>query len=160
MTTRRIMNEIKELNEYIASEQLIINRIVDLRMDEDNLYSLEITFLGPDETPYEEIINNLQIKIPHDYPHKPPNMKFTTKLYHPNISVDGDICLDILKNNWKPVYTLRTLLLSIMSLLSDPNPESPLNGDAAIMYENSKTSLNARRKFARKILQFSRQDPA
>ena len=69
-------------------------------------------------------------------------MTFKNKIYHPNMSQDGHICLDILKDKWSPVYTIRTVILSIISLLSDPNPESPLNGQAAQLNKQSKKEYN------------------
>ena len=119
---------------------------------------MEICFLGPKETPYEEIVNNISIQIPKEYPHKAPNMRFINRIFHPNISTDGTICLDILKDNWRPIYTLRTTLMSIISLLSDPNPDSPLNGEAARMYEKSLKTKEARRKYNKMILSFSKNN--
>ena len=62
---------------------------------------------------------------------KPPVVKFTSKMFHPNIYQDGSICLDILKERWSPSYDVTAILTSIQSLLSDPNPSSPANNVAA-----------------------------
>ena len=113
---------------------------------------LDVCFLGPKESPYEETINNIFIQIPSEYPIKAPIMKFQNKIYHPNISTDGIICLDILKDKWSPVYTIRTIIMSIISLLSDPNPDSPLNGQAAQLYKDSLSSTEARRKYIKMII--------
>ena len=97
----------------------------------DNLFEWEAVLLGPTETPYEGGVFILNIHIPLDYPMKPPNILFKTKIYHPNINSTGSICLDILKSNWSPSLTLSKLLLSICSLLNDPNCDDPLVPDIA-----------------------------
>lgn len=60
-----------------------------------------------------------------------PKVVFNTKIYHPNIDILGRICLDILKDKWSPALQIRSVLLSIQALLSSPNPEDPLNNEAA-----------------------------
>mmetsp|Transcript_24973 Transcript_24973/g.31167 ORF Transcript_24973/g.31167 Transcript_24973/m.31167 type:complete len:151 (-) Transcript_24973:138-590(-) len=69
-----------------------------------------------------------------DYPNKPPKVKFLTKMFHPNIYSDGSICLDIFKTTWSPVYDVSAVLTSIQSLLTDPNPNSPVNAIASKMF--------------------------
>ena len=91
-----------------------------------NLYEWEAVILGPDGTPYSNGVFHLNVSISSDYPFKPPIVIFKTKIYHPNINSAGNICLDILKNNWNASLTISKILLSICSLLSDPNPEDPL----------------------------------
>lgn len=61
-------------------------------------------------------------------------VKFQTKVFHPNVYADGSICLDILQNKWSPIYDVAGLLTSIQSLLSDPNPNSPANQEAARLF--------------------------
>ena len=103
----------------------------------DNLFEWEAVLLGPTETPYEGGVFILNIHIPLDYPMKPPNILFKTKIYHPNINSTGAICLDILKSNWSPSLTLSKLLLSICSLLNDPNCDDPLVPDIAKEYKQN-----------------------
>lgn len=105
---------------------------------EENIYIWEATVKGPDETPYEHGIFRLRIHFPNEYPYRPPKVKFETKIFHPNISPTGDICLDILRDRWSPALTITRVLLSILSILSDPNPNDPLVPDVAIMYKNNK----------------------
>jgi len=103
----------------------------------DNLFEWEAVLLGPTETPYEGGVFILNIHISKDYPMKPPNILFKTKIYHPNINSTGAICLDILKSNWSPSLTLSKLLLSICSLLNDPNCDDPLVPDIAKEYKQN-----------------------
>ena len=104
----------------------------------DNVYLWDAMIVGPIETPYEGGIFNLEIYFPTDYPFKPPKVLFSTKIYHPNISTSGAICLDILKDQWSPALTISKVLLSICSLLSDPNPKDPLMPDIADEYIHDK----------------------
>jgi len=104
----------------------------------DNLFEWEAILLGPKETPYENGVFILDIFIPQDYPLKPPNYIFKTKIYHPNINTSGSICLDILKNNWNPSLTISKILLSICSLLNDPNVNDPLVPDIANLYNTNR----------------------
>ena len=91
--------------------------------------------MGPTDSPYQGGIFFLDIKFPQDYPFMPPRCTFKTKVYHPNINASGGICLDILKNQWSPALTTSKVLLSITSLLSDPNPDDPLVGEIAALYK-------------------------
>ncbi|KAG2443829.1 hypothetical protein HXX76_002172 [Chlamydomonas incerta] len=92
--------------------------------------------IGPEGTPYAGGVFQLRVTFPDRYPMEPPNVKFVTKVYHPNVSKeDGNICCSVLnmppKGDWKPAHSLRTVLLSIQSLLAEPNPADPLDADAA-----------------------------
>ena len=105
----------------------------------DDLTSWTGTIIGPTGSPFEGGIFELSIKFTKDYPFKPPHIKFTTKVYHPNISrSSGDICLDILKEQWSPALSTSSVLLSICSLLTDPNPKDPLEPEIARVYKDNK----------------------
>jgi len=104
----------------------------------DNMYLWDAMIVGPTDTPYAGGIFKLEIHFPTDYPFKPPKVVFTTKIYHPNISTNGSICLDILKDQWSPALTISKVLLSICSLLSDPNPKDPLMPEIADEYIRNK----------------------
>ena len=111
---------------------------VDIVKDENNITHITCILLGPPDSEYEEGIYHLDITFPAQYPFSPPVMKFTTKMFHPNISETGSICLDILKDKWSPALSFYKILLSLQSLLTDPNPDSPLNGEAARLYKSDK----------------------
>ncbi|KAK8993901.1 hypothetical protein V6N11_008115 [Hibiscus sabdariffa] len=80
----------------------------------------------------------LTLQFPEDYPTKPPTVRFISRMFHPNISADGRIFLDILQNQWLAAYTVESILISIQSLLCDPNPNSPANEEAAKMFTENK----------------------
>ena len=92
----------------------------------DDLFVWEATLMGPHDSAYEGGVFSLNIKFPPDYPFSSPKVYFNTKIYHPNINSKGQICLDILKDRWSPALTISKVLLSICSLLTDPNPDDPL----------------------------------
>ena len=104
----------------------------------DDLMNWEATIIGPKGSPFEGGIFNLTIKFPQNYPFRAPEVKFVTPVYHPNINKHGDICLDILKDQWSPALSISKVLLSICSLLTDPNPNDPLEPDVARMYKDNK----------------------
>ena len=103
-----------------------------------DLYKWTATIVGPKGSPYADGVFFLDMQIPPDYPFKPPKVRFTTKIYHCNVSDKGAICLDILKDNWSPALTVDKVLLSIASLLTDPNPDDPLVPNIANLYKGDR----------------------
>ena len=105
---------------------------------DNDLFHWRASITGPELTPYYGGIFSLDIHFPSDYPFKAPKCNFTTKIYHPNINAAGSICVDILRDNWSPALTVSKILLSISSLLNDPNPDDPLEVEIADQYKNNK----------------------
>ena len=103
----------------------------------DDISKWRATIFGPDGTPYSGGIFELEIEFTKEYPFKPPKIYFKTKIYHPNINRSGGICLDILKKAWSPALTVSKVLLSICSLLTDPNPDDPLVPAIAHLYKDN-----------------------
>lgn len=103
--------------------------------DYKDQFHWQATIMGPDDSPYAGGVYFLNINFPTDYPFKPPKVTFTTRIYHPNINSNGSICLDILKDQWSPALTISKVLLSISSLLTDPNPDDPLVPEIAHIYK-------------------------
>lgn len=104
----------------------------------DDMFHWQATIMGPDDSPYAGGVFFLDIHFPADYPFKPPKVHFTTRIYHCNINSNGGICLDILKDQWSPALTISKVLLSICSLLTDPNPDDPLVPDIAQLLKSDR----------------------
>ena len=135
--TPRIVKETKTL----ASEKVVG---IEVEVNPNNYRHFYVKIYGPGNTPYENGIFRAELYLPEDYPMTAPKVVFNTKIYHPNIDNLGRICLDILKDKWSPALQIRSVLLSIQALLSSPNPDDPLNNEAA---ENWKTNeLDALKK--------------
>ena len=113
----------------------------------DDIFHWQATLMGPGESPFEGGVFFLDINFPTDYPYKPPRVTFATKIYHPNINSSGGICLDILKDQWSPALTISKVLISICSLLDDPNPDDPLVPSIAELYKRDKAEYFLKAKF-------------
>ncbi len=96
---------------------------------------------GPKDTPYEGGKFHINVEFPKEYPFRPPKLLFLTKIFHPNISAAG-ICLDILRDKWAASLTVQTVLLSVVSLISSPNPDDPLVPEAATLFRNDRQKYN------------------
>lgn len=108
---------------------------IDIEPVGSDMSKLRGRFPGPPNSPYEGGIFEVSIDIPDRYPFEPLKMKFITKVYHPNVSSQsGAICLDILKDAWSPVLTLKTTLVSLQSLLCSPEPNDPQDAEVAKVY--------------------------
>ena len=134
---KRILQEMKEITTSEQSDNITAGPVSD-----ENIFSWTATIIGPKDSPYEGGIFLLSIDFPKDYPFKPPKINFTTKIYHPNINSGGSICLDILNSQWSPALTISKTLLSICSLLTDPNPDDPLVSSIAHLYKNDRQKYN------------------
>ena len=91
----------------------------------------------PADTPFEDGTFKLILTFDESYPTKPPTVKFLSRMFHPNVYANGELCLDILQNRWSPTYDVAAILTSIQSLLHDPNPNSPANAEAAQLYREN-----------------------
>ena len=133
MSAQRIRKELKLLEEESKSMPGCSAGPVG-----DDLLTWQGIIVGPEGTPYVGGVFKLEIKFPSDYPYKAPKVTFATPIYHCNINRAGNICLDILKDKWSPDLTIGKGLLSICSLLSDPNPDDPLAPEIAEVFKNDR----------------------
>ncbi|KAH8245215.1 hypothetical protein KR032_006461 [Drosophila birchii] len=135
-------------------------------ISEDNFFEWEALIAGPEGTCFEGGVFPARLVFPPDYPLSPPKMKFTCNMFHPNIFADGRVCISILHapgddpmgyelsaERWSPVQSVEKILLSVVSMLAEPNDESGANVDAAIMWRESREEFNSiARRLVRKTL--------
>lgn len=107
--------------------------------------------IKPDEGYYRCGRFSFDLKIPNTYPHEPPKLKCETSVYHPNIDHEGNVCLNILREDWKPVLTINSIIYGLLYLFYEPNPEDPLNKEAAELLKND------RRQFELNVRKYIRQ---
>ncbi len=139
----RILSDLKDLLNNDIPET-----IKEVKVNDD-VYAEHIVLLnGPKDTSFEGGIFKISIQMPSDYPFKPPKIYFLTKVYHPNISSDGNICIDILKDQWSSALRLTKVLLSLSDLLANPNPNDPLVPEIAQEYREN------RKKYEEKVKNF------
>eukprot|EP01134_Creolimax_fragrantissima_P000410 CFRG0410T1 len=98
--------------------------------DPNNLQAFVIDIL-PDEGLYKKGIFRFSFTLPNSYPFEPPKVKCMSKIYHPNIDLEGNVCLNILREDWKPVLSVNAVIHGMLHLFYEPNPNDPLNHDAA-----------------------------
>jgi ubiquitin-conjugating enzyme E2 G1 len=132
----------------MLSKDAIENVIFD--MNPTNVYEWTFVLFGPAGSFYEGGTYEGTITFPQTYPDNPPEVRFKSKIFHPNVYMDGKICISILHEGtdstgyeqdyerWRPIQNIRTVFVSIISLLFDPNPDSPANLDAGKMYRENK----------------------
>ncbi|XP_023834410.1 ubiquitin-conjugating enzyme E2 G1 isoform X2 [Salvelinus sp. IW2-2015] len=113
-------------------------------IDDEDIYKWEVVIIGPQDTLFEGGFFKAYLTFPYDYPLRPPKMKFITEIWHPNVAKNGDVCISILhepgedkfgyekpEERWLPIHTVETIMISVISMLADPNSDSPANVDAA-----------------------------
>jgi len=136
-------------NEYTRLVADPVDNVI-FTMKENDILNWEVDLFGPPGSPYEGGHYKCKMTFPPTYPVNPPVVKFITKIFHPNVHEDGKVCISILHEGndvsgyehqmerWRPIQNIRTIFLSIISLLYDPNPESAANIDAAKMFREDK----------------------
>ncbi|KAJ9620380.1 uncharacterized protein PV06_09292 [Exophiala oligosperma] len=143
------------LKEYKALQK---EKWVQIDIDEDNMlhWNLALMVVNPDSLYYGGYFK-AQMNFPKEYPYKPPDFRFTKPLWHPNIYVDGRLCISILHapgddamsgetagERWSPAQRVESVLISILSLLDDAEISSPANVDASVMFRDDKEAFKAK----------------
>ena len=138
---------IKRLTREFIDLQKDPNYLFSISME--NIFEWDFIILGPQDTLYENGIFKGKIHFPHSYPNEPPSIKFNDDMIHPNIYKDGLVCISILHKGidetgyelpherWSPTQNVNTIMLSTISLLSNPNFESPANIDVSLLFKNN-----------------------
>lgn len=125
--------------------------------DDDNVFEWDVGIIGAPSTIYEGGYFKATLKFPNDYPFNPPTFKFNNEFFHPNVYIDGRLCISILHppgddptsgetaaERWNPTQSVESILISIVSLMGDPNCSSPANVDAGVMYRLDREAYNSR----------------
>eukprot|EP00127_Corallochytrium_limacisporum_P000384 Clim_evm79s11 gene=Clim_evmTU79s11 len=125
--------------------------------DDNDIYNWDVMIIGPPDTLYEGGFFKAHMTFPKDYPLRPPKLRFTSEIWHPNVHSNGEVCISILhepgedkygyekaSERWLPIHTIETIMLSVISMLSDPNDESPANLDAAKEWREDKAAFKRR----------------
>eukprot|EP00056_Hartaetosiga_gracilis_P000034 m.35455 g.35455 ORF g.35455 m.35455 type:complete len:193 (+) comp10019_c0_seq1:217-795(+) len=130
LVLKRVAKELKSLSKSSPEG-------INVHINEEDLTDIQATITGPESTPYEGGVFRIKLTLSADFPQSPPKGYFVTKIFHPNVSADGSICVNTLKRDWKPENTLSHVLTVIKCLLIHPNPASALNEDAGkLLLEN------------------------
>jgi len=146
MGSKRLAKECKNL----AEEDL---GWASAEPQEDDIYKWAASIAGPEGSPYEEGVFNLVMVFPEAYPFKPPDVRFTTMIYHPNVKKDtGEICADIIKEDWKPSHDIKWILNVLRNLMVEPSTDSPLEPEIAQLYQTDRAAYDAKaREFTAKF---------
>ncbi|CAF0760573.1 unnamed protein product [Adineta steineri] len=126
----RIMRDFADLNALPSTCEVIQPDLSDI--------SQFTIIISPDDGFYKNGRFIFSIDIPSDYPNKPPKVKCTQTIYHPNINLEGNVCLNILRDDWRPMLTIETVILGLIFLFLEPNADDPLNHDAAAILKKDR----------------------
>lgn len=142
MLQRRLLRELKGIQNDKNHDYVV-------GINGTDLTKWSITLFGAPNTPWEGAVLKLEMTFTDSYPNKAPHVKFVDHIpFHPNIYGNGNICLNILKDEWSSVYGVDSIMTSIQTLLNSPNPDSPANNSAGVMFTKEP------HEYERKVRQF------
>nr|CAH8825974.1 unnamed protein product [Trichobilharzia regenti] len=153
---KALQKELKDLSEFpVEGFKVMVS-------EEENLFVWDVAIFGPPMTLYEGGYFKARLSFPDDYPYSPPTMHFLSRMYHPNIYENGEVCISILHSpgddpqsgelpseRWNPTQNVRTVLLSVISLLNEPNIHSAAHVDASVAYRKWKESNGVEDEYER-----------
>lgn len=140
---KRIITEIKALKNYNPRD---VNFSI-APLGGGNIFNWLGIIFGPSDTPYEGGVFYLRIQLPPDYPFKPPRISFVTKVYHPNVASNGVIRAHEPCNGWTPALTMPLILLTISSVLAEPQIGEHAVSEIALLYRDNRELYNATAKW-------------
>ena len=137
--------------------------------EDDNIFEWEVLMIGPADTFYEEGFFKAKLVFPQDFPNNPPKMTFLTEILHPNVYQGGDVCISILHppgddphnpqelaiERWRPILGVEAVIVSVISMLADPNDDSPANVEAAVMWREDRAAF---KKKCRSLVRKSQEE--
>lgn len=126
-------NVIKQLAKELKNLDESPPEGIKVSVNDDDFSTIFADIEGPSGTPYENGVFRMKLLLSHDFPQSPPKGYFLTKIFHPNIATNGEICVNTLKKDWNPSLGLRHVLIVVRCLLIEPFPESALNEQAGKM---------------------------
>ncbi|CAH8288000.1 unnamed protein product [Schistosoma turkestanicum] len=155
---KALQKELKDLNEFpVEGFKVMVS-------EEENIFVWDVAIFGPPMTLYEGGYFKARLCFPDDYPYSPPTMHFISRMYHPNIYENGEVCISILHSpgddpqsgelpseRWNPTQNVRTILLSVISLLNEPNIHSAAHVDASVAYRKWKESNGTQDEYERVV---------
>ncbi|KAB5594094.1 Ubiquitin-conjugating enzyme E2 [Ceratobasidium theobromae] len=109
--------------------------------DDDNMLTWNCAIKALDDSPYKKGIFKFKVVLPDDYPFKPPVVTFLTKIYHPGVNEEGQICLPILRDEWKPGVSLSAVLSTISQKINNPSPDDPYEPAIAAQLKDNKSEF-------------------
>lgn len=143
--SRRLQKELSDL------QKSTVKSFRNVCVDETNMLLWRV-LLVPDNPPYNKGAFHIEINFPAEYPFKPPKVLFKTKIYHPNIDEQGQVCLPIIQaEHWKPATKTEQVIQALVALVNDPEPEHPLRTDLAHEFsDDHKRFLKNAEEFTKK----------
>ncbi|XP_042209920.1 ubiquitin-conjugating enzyme E2 S-like isoform X3 [Homarus americanus] len=124
---------------------------IKVHMNDEDITDIQATIAGPAGTPYAGGMFRVKLALSKDFPNVPPKGYFLTKIFHPNVASNGEICVNTLKKDWKADLGIRHVLLVIKCLLIVPNAESALNEEAGKLLLEAYDDYAARAKMITEI---------